>query len=38
MAAPHPDEVLRADDVLVVMGTDEGIDAARRILEQPAAG
>lgn len=38
VAAPHPDEVLRADDVLVVMGTDEGIDAARRILEQPAAG
>ena len=38
VAAPHPDEQLRAGDVLVVMGTEEGITAARRILNQTATG
>lgn len=35
VAAPTPAAVLHAGDVLVVMGTDEGIAAARRVLEQP---
>lgn len=30
--APGPDDVIRADDVAVVVGTDEGIDEAARIL------
>ena len=38
VAAPRPDEPLHAGDVLVVMGTEEGITAARRILDQSAAG
>ncbi len=32
VAAPRPSELLRAGDVLVVMGTDEGIAAARGLL------
>ena len=32
VAAPRPSELLRAGDVLVVMGTDEGIAAARGVL------
>lgn len=36
VAAPHPDEQLHAGDVLVVMGTEEGITSARRILDQTA--
>ncbi len=36
VAAPTPAEVLHVGDVLVVMGTDEGIAAARQVLSQPA--
>ncbi|GAA3463546.1 MULTISPECIES: cation:proton antiporter regulatory subunit [Saccharothrix] len=32
IAAPMPAEVIRAGDVLVVIGTAEGIDAVRRIV------
>ncbi|MGB7979545.1 MAG: cation:proton antiporter regulatory subunit [Candidatus Nanopelagicales bacterium] len=34
VAAPTPAEVLHAGDVLVVMGTQEGIAAARLVLDQ----
>ncbi|MFC7106778.1 cation:proton antiporter regulatory subunit [Nonomuraea rubra] len=33
IASPGPDEVLRADDVLVVIGTQEGIDGVTRIIQ-----
>lgn len=38
IAAPRPDEPLLAGDVLVVMGTEDGITAARRILDQTITG
>lgn len=34
LASPGPDEVLRAHDVLVVIGTDDGIGGVRRIVDQ----
>ena len=34
--APGPDDVMLADDVAVVVGTDEGIDQAARILSAAA--
>jgi TrkA domain protein len=34
LASPGPDEVLRANDVLVVIGTADGIDAVRRLIDQ----
>lgn len=36
VASPAPAEVLRAGDVLVVMGTRDGIAGARAILARPA--
>jgi TrkA domain protein len=36
IAAPGPDDVMRADDVAVVVGTDDGIDEAARILSAPS--
>lgn len=33
--APGPDDVMLGDDVAVVVGTDEGIDEAARILSEP---
>ncbi|MEV6715400.1 cation:proton antiporter regulatory subunit [Lentzea sp. NPDC051208] len=33
IASPSPDEVLRAGDVLVVIGTHDGINGMRRIIE-----
>lgn len=36
VASPAPGERLRAGDVLVVVGTDDGIAALRRILGEPA--
>ncbi len=38
VAAPRPTDVLQAGDVLVVMGTEEGIAAARRLLDQSTSG
>jgi TrkA domain protein len=35
--APGPDDVMRADDVAVVVGTDAGIDEAARILSAPSS-
>jgi K+:H+ antiporter subunit KhtT len=34
LASPGPDEVLRARDVLVVIGTEEGIARVRQIVDQ----
>lgn len=34
LASPGPDDVLRAHDVLVVIGTADGIDAVRRLVNQ----
>ncbi|HPX37405.1 MAG TPA: cation:proton antiporter regulatory subunit [Mycobacterium sp.] len=34
LASPGPDEQLRAHDVLVVIGTDDGIDAVRSLVDQ----
>jgi TrkA domain protein len=34
LASPGPDEVLRAHDVLVVIGTADGIDAVRHLVNQ----
>lgn len=34
LASPGPDEVLRAHDVLVVIGTDDGIAGVRHIVDQ----
>lgn len=34
MASPAPQEVLRGHDILVVIGTTEGIAGVRRIIEQ----
>ncbi len=35
LPAPGPEEELRADDTVVVVGTVEGIDAAARLLASP---
>ncbi|NND74082.1 MAG: cation:proton antiporter regulatory subunit [Ilumatobacter sp.] len=35
--APGPDDLMLGDDVAVVVGTDEGIDEATRILGAPTA-
>lgn len=35
--APGPDDVMLADDVAIVVGTDEGIDEAARILSAPSS-
>jgi TrkA domain protein len=35
--APGPDDVMRAHDVAVVVGTDDGIDEAARILSAPSS-
>ena len=34
LASPGPEEVLRAGDVLVVIGTDDGIGAVRQLVDQ----
>ena len=34
LASPGPDEVLEAHDVLVVIGTDDGIAAVRHLVDQ----
>lgn len=34
LASPGPDEVLRAHDVLVVIGTEDGIGRVRQIVDQ----
>ena len=34
LASPGPEEFLGADDVLVVIGTDEGIAAVRQLVDQ----
>ena len=34
LASPGPDQVLHAGDVLVVIGTDEGISGVRQIVDQ----
>ena len=34
LASPGPEEILRASDVLVVIGTDEGIAAVRQLVDQ----
>lgn len=34
LASPGPDEVLHPGDVLVVIGTDDGIDGVRRLVDQ----
>ncbi|HPZ95803.1 MAG TPA: TrkA C-terminal domain-containing protein, partial [Mycobacterium sp.] len=34
VASPGPDEVLRAADVLVVIGTADGIAGVRHLIEQ----
>lgn len=34
LASPGPDEVLQPADVLVVIGTDDGIDGVRRLVDQ----
>ena len=34
LASPGPDEVLEAHDVLVVIGTDDGIAAVRQLIDQ----
>lgn len=34
LASPGPEEVLHADDVLVVIGTENGIAGVRRIVDQ----
>jgi len=36
VASPTPQEVLRAMDVLVVIGTSEGISQLRTLIEEPA--
>lgn len=33
LASPGPNEVLFADDVLIVIGTDDGIDGVRRLVD-----
>ncbi len=38
VAAPRPSDELHAGDVLVLMGTEEGIAAARRLLHQAGSG
>lgn len=35
VASPNPDEVLRAGDVLVVIGTSDGIGGVRHLIDQP---
>jgi TrkA domain protein len=37
IASPLPDQVLEAGDVLVVVGTDRGIQGVRQLLHEPAA-
>ncbi len=34
LASPKPDQVLHARDVLVVIGTEQGISGVRRIVDQ----
>ena len=34
LASPGPEEVLHAHDVLVVIGTDDGIAGVRQIVDQ----
>lgn len=34
LASPGPEEILQARDVLVVIGTDEGIEAVRQLVDQ----
>lgn len=34
LASPGPEEILQASDVLVVIGTDEGIEAVRQLIDQ----
>ncbi len=34
LASPGPEEILQASDVLVVIGTDEGIEAVRQLVDQ----
>lgn len=34
LASPGPDEILQAHDVLVVIGTDDGIAAVRHLVDQ----
>lgn len=34
LASPGPEEILQAGDVLVVIGTDEGIEAVRQLVDQ----
>lgn len=36
LASPGPEEELRADDVLVVIGTDDGIAGVRRLVDETA--
>ncbi len=34
LASPGPEQILQARDVLVVIGTDEGIEAVRQLVDQ----
>jgi TrkA domain protein len=36
VASPSPDQVLQAGDVLVVVGTDQGLAGVRRLLDTPS--